>query len=217
MIVLLMSLASAGDLDFASDRGAIGDSTSTPGVGHVMLEVGVSAAFDDTVDVGTAGLVGRFGVDDGLELRLRLPDVRFADGVSNGSFGFGAKFAATAAERWGVSMVPELRVDPSNGDVGVNLSANLSFSLERFSSWAQSEVFFGGEVERLFVGLGASVSFGSASAYMNIGKDVPGGEMVGGGGIFMLSESMQVDVGVDLYNQADGWLPVAVGGLAVGF
>ncbi|MFT6147102.1 MAG: hypothetical protein ACJAV2_004999, partial [Myxococcota bacterium] len=203
MLVLLLSLASAGDLDFSPDRGAIGDSTTTPGIGHVILEAGVSAVFDDTVDVGTAGLVGRFGVDDGVELRLRLPDIRFADGVSNGSFGFGAKFAATAAERWGVSMVPELRVDPSNGDLGVNLSANLSFGLERFSAWAQSEVLFAGEVERLFVGLGASLSFGSAAAYVNVGKDVPGGEMVGGGGTFLLSDSTQVDVGVDLYNQGE--------------
>ncbi len=217
MIVLLMSLASAGDLDFTTDRGAIGDSTTTPGEGHVILEAGFSAVFDDTVDVGTAGLVGRFGVDDGLELRLRLPDIRFADGVSSGDFGFGAKFAATAAERWGVSMAPELRVNPSTGDVGVDLSANLSFTLGQFSSWAQSDVFFAGEVERLFVGLAVAVSFGQASAYLNVGKDVPGAEMVGGGGVFVLSDTVQIDVGVDLYNQPEGWLPVVVGGLAVGF
>lgn len=217
MIVLLMGLASAGELDFATDRGAIGDSTTTPGEGHVILEAGVSAVFDDTVDVGTNGLVGRFGVDDGMELRLRLPDVRFADGVSNGSFGFGAKFAATAAERWGVAMVPELRVDPANGDVGVNLSANLSLTLGQFASWAQSEVFFAGEVERLFVGWAVAVTFGSATAYVNVGKDVPGAEMIGGGGVFKLSDTVQIDIGVDLYNQPDGWLPVVVGGLAVGF
>lgn len=217
MIALLMSLAFAGDLDFVTDRGAIGDSTTTPGTGHLILEAGLSAVFDDTVDVGTAGLVGRFGVDDGVELRLRLPDIRFADGVYTGSFGFGAKFAATAAERWGISMVPEFRVDPSNGDAGVNLSANLSLSLGQFAAWAQSETFFAGEVERLFVGLAASYSFGSAAAYVNVGTDIPGAELVGGGGTFMLSEYTQLDIGVDLYNQEDGWLPVVVGGVAVGF
>ena len=55
--------------------------------------------------VGTSSIIGRFGVDDGVELRVRAPDIVLYDGeVGTGFVGLGAKIGGNVSERWSVSV-----------------------------------------------------------------------------------------------------------------
>ena len=115
MLLLLSTLAAAEGLNFSPDRPGVGDSTGTVGQGHAMLEAGVVLG-PSAPSLSSGGIIGRYGLADGVELRVRAPDVGVADGLFFGPLGLGAKFAG-ANGSWSVSAVPELTLHPQSQEL----------------------------------------------------------------------------------------------------
>ncbi|MEZ4320909.1 MAG: zinc ribbon domain-containing protein [Myxococcota bacterium] len=204
-------------VQFSPDRPGVGDSTGTPGKGHVMIEGGV-ALVPSPLAFGTSGIVGRIGVDDGLELRLRAPDVTVADDVGLGTVGLGAKVAASVGPRWSVSAVPELVYDPSSGALGGGVGANVALGLGRVGFWGHGSVSVLQDADpSVLFGGGASVAFDGGGLYVNGGSDVAGSGFVGGGGWWSLSKSAQLDAGCDAWMAGGEVTPVFLLGTSLGF
>ena len=215
-MLLLLTLAHAGDLVFSPDRPGIGDSTATVGNGHAMLEGGLLYNPRGGQAIGTSGVIGRVGLADPFELRLRLPDITYQSGVRVGPVGVGGKLAAPLGEAVAFSVVPEVLVAPQGG-VSASLGANLSVSAGDLGVWGHatgttSSVGFGG-----FVGGGASAAFGRSGVYANAGGDTAGVAIAGGGGWLGLSDAAQLDLGVDALLCPQAISPLFLLGFSVGW
>ncbi|MCB9679632.1 MAG: hypothetical protein H6737_31285 [Alphaproteobacteria bacterium] len=202
---------------FTPDRPGVGESTGTPGPGHVMIEGGV-ALVPSPFALGTSGITGRIGVDEGLEVRVRAPDVVFADGVAVGTIGLGAKVAASAGERWSASVVPEVSLDPRTGAIGGGVSANVALSLEGLGFWGNGAVSLLQEtVPAALLGGGASYSFGGFGFYGNGGATAAGPWFAGGGGWFGVTRTFQIDGGCDVWIAGGDATPTVLLGASVLF
>ncbi|MFT4623702.1 MAG: hypothetical protein ACI8PZ_002358 [Myxococcota bacterium] len=213
---LWLVAAHAGDLNFSPDRPGVGDSTGTVGAGHVMVEGGVTVLPVSPVSGGTSGIMGRFGVDDGLELRLRAPDIGIGGGVSVGSIGLGAKVAAAEGERWSVSAVPELFFDPTAAALGGGVNTNVALALDPMSFWVHSGLVVFQGVGAVLGG-GAAVAFGDGGLYINGGHAVATTSFGGVGGWWAASPTVQLDAGVDMYATGADISPVVLVGTSIGF
>lgn len=216
MIFVLAMPAVAGDLQFAPDRPGAGDSTVTTGKGHVTVELGLAAALaSGSTTLSTGGLIGRFGIDDGLELRVRLPDPFVADGTFGvGPAGIGAKVGGEVSDRWSSSVVAELAVDPDDGAVGGMLEGNVAAAFDRVGVWFTGNAS-GTDAVAVFAGGGVGLSFDGGGTYVNAGHTFGGATLVGLGGYLLPDEALQFDAGVDLAVEGGSltWLP----GLGVAF
>jgi hypothetical protein len=218
MLLLLIATALAGDLDFNPDRPGIGDSTTTVGAGRVMIEAGAMLTFDAPLTVQSDAIMGRFGVDDGVELRLRVPDLRVAGGVVGlGPLGFGAKFGGNVNRRWAVSVIPEVAFDPEpQAPIGL-LSSQVSGTFDHFSLW----MHFGAKV----AGAGSATTFGGGIAlpvrasgvYVHAGHTFSADPFVGTGGWGRLTDTAQLDARLDLYATPGGVIPVVLAGGSLAF
>ncbi len=145
--VALLDTAHARDeLNLASDRPGIGDSTSTPGRGRFIVQLGVAGSFAEGQSgaVSTSGWSLRAGADQGVELRLR-------EGI-----------AALA-------------------------------------------------------GGGASWTAGAVSAYANAWHVFGGATFVGGGGWWLVTDTVQLDAGLDVGVGAGPAQLVPGAGVSLGF
>lgn len=198
MILLLSTLAAAEGLNFSPDRPGVGDSTATVGAGHLMVETGILVD-PGAPSLSSGGIVGRYGLAQGLELRLRAPDVGVADGLFLGPVGLGAKIAGDEGN-WSVSAVPELTFHPQTQELAFSLGTNLAWSMGAFGVWGHSTASAAQDgTLGFFAGGGASLGFGPGGAYVNGGQGFGGGgPMVGAGGWLGVNEHLQLDAGVDL-------------------
>jgi hypothetical protein len=205
-------------VQFTPDRPGVGDSTGTPGKGHVMVEGGLALTpSPDPGAYGTSGIVGRFGVDDGLELRLRAPDLTLGDGLSVGTVGIGAKVAASAG-RWSVSAVPELAIDPNTGDLGGGVGANLAVGFGVVGFWGHGSVALLQNTDpSVLMGGGASVAVGPGGFFANGGATAAGPGFGGGGAWLGLGNRAQLDAGCDVWVAGGDVLPTIGLGASVGF
>ena len=198
MWIWMMASALAGDLNFSPDRPGVGDSTGVVGVGHGMVEGGFTGVIAPGISGGSLGAMGRFGVLDPLEVRVRVPSLGFAGGgVGLGPVGVGAKFAADLTDSVAVSVVPEVMVPLNPVGVGASLSGNLSYAAGNVSPWLHVGV---DSSIAAIVGGGVGAGLGSGGVYGNAAVTVGNGAvfpMVGAGGWLGISDAFQIDVGLD--------------------
>ena len=199
IIVVATSVAFGGDLDFTPDRPGFGDSTGTPGAGHAMIEIGFAGALSsESTTLGTGGLVARIGVDDGVELRLRLPDPFVTEGGTGfGPAAVGAKVGGALNDRWSSSVVAELTADPDDGAVGGVLSGNIALALDAVGIWFVGSAA-GSDVLDGFAGGGVGVGSDGGGAYVNAGYAFGTGPLVGIGGYALPDSAFQIDGGIDV-------------------
>ncbi|MEZ4241331.1 MAG: hypothetical protein R3F59_35275 [Myxococcota bacterium] len=213
----LPAVAAADPLTFGPDRPGVGDSTTTPGRGHAIVEGGIAAAVGaGDVAVGTSSVTGRLGVDEGVELRLRLPDVTFADGWSAGTLGLGAKVGGELGERWSSSVVAEASIDPSGGPVGGSLGGNVAVALGDVGLWGHASAAGAAGPVAVLAGGGASVGFGPHGVFVNGGSVVGAGPFAGVGAWITPGDAVQVDVGCDVFWVGGAATATPAVGLAVG-
>lgn len=215
MWIMFFANALAGDLAFTPDRPGVGDSTATVGAGHVMVEGGLVVTPTDP-SFGTSGLVGRIGFDDGAEIRVRAPDLGWAEGVTVGPVGLGAKIAGATGERWSASVIPEVLLDLETRQVSGSVSGNLAFSYQRLGVWGHGNTSVSSDGVGLFVGGGASVAFSPVGVYANGGYDFGGGPMAGAGGWVGVTKAFQIDFGCDVFDLGETNTPVVLLGMSVG-
>ncbi|MEO0602967.1 MAG: hypothetical protein AAF211_16115 [Myxococcota bacterium] len=216
--VLTLSGALGGELQFAPDRPGVGDSTITTGAGHATIELGLAAALSsDGTTVSTGGLLGRIGLDDGLELRLRLPDPFLADGDPGvGSAGLGAKVGGAIGDRWSSSVVAEVNVDPNDGTVGGALGANVAASFDAIGLWFAGAAG-GAEAVEVFAGGGLGWGIDEGGLFVNGGHTFGGPSLLGVGGYVLPSPTVQLDASVDFAFAGDAPFTVLPGvGVAFG-
>ena len=218
-MLLLLSVALAGDLNFAPDRPGVGESTGAVGAGHVMVEGGLAAVVTDPLAVGTSGITARIGLDDPLELRVRVPDLVLVDGeLVSTSVGVGAKVAGEVSDRWSLSLVPELFVATEGGDLGGTVNGNLAFAVDdALGLWLHTThtVVPGGMGG--FFGGGVGYAFDAVGVYVNGGHGYNGDPMIGAGGWLPLGDALQLDAGVDITLAAGDAVPVVLLGASGGF
>ncbi len=197
--VLATAAAVGGELQFAPDRPGVGDSTLTTGVGHATIELGLAASLaSDTVTLSTGGLLARVGVDEGLELRFRLPDPFLTDGEPGvGPGAVGVKIGGAVSERWSSSVVSELTLDPDDGEVGGSLGANVVLALDRISVWFLGQAA-GADAIEVFGGGGVGWGIDEGGVFVNGGHTFGGPSLVGVGGYVLPSSTFQLDASVDL-------------------
>ena len=188
--------AVAGELRFTPDRPGVGDHTGTSGAGHAMIEGGVGV----TSRPGSAGLavVGRLGLLDAVEARLRLPAITVADTVTAGSVGIGAKVGGALATALSASVVPEVSLDPGSGQLGASVGANLALDLGVVGPWAHGSASWAGEQVAVLAGGGLGVPLGRGGAYVNAAYASADASFVGGGGWWGITDRLQIDAGVDV-------------------
>jgi hypothetical protein len=216
MLLLLSTLAAAEGLNFSPDRPGVGDSTSTVGQGHAMVEAGILVD-PGAPSLSSGGIVGRYGLTEGVELRLRAPDVGAADGLFFGPMGVGAKFAG-GQDSWSVSAVPELTFHPQSQDLAFSMGTNIAVAMGAFGLWGHSTASATQDgVLGLLTGGGASVGFGPGGAYVNGGYTFGGSAMLGAGGWFAINERVQLDAGVDLSNLSDAMQASILMGVSAGW
>ena len=215
MIWMLVAGAMAGDLNPSFDRGGPGESTGTPGVGHLIAAGAVSMSLDPTT-VATSTVMVRVGVLENVELRARLPDLTVAGGPGIGSIHVGAKVASDVGDRLSISVVPELLVDPTDGGIGVYVGSNVAFDMDTVNLWANSGLTLADGGVAVVAGGAMSVGVGPHAVYVNAmaGVGTPG--FVGAGGWLGLAPNVQLDVGVDVYLLNDQVWPLFTVGLAMG-
>lgn len=216
-MLLLLSLAHAGGLNFSPDRPGVGDSTASVGGGAVMIEGGVQAVVDPTA-VGTSGIVGRIGLSDLVEARVRAPDIVLAnDDVLLGQVGVGAKVGGSLDDHWSLSFVPELYVETDGGSIGGNLGTNLAYGVDSLGFWlyAATNVTEGGTGG--FLGGGVSYGFDALGLYVNGGHGFNGDPLVGGGAWIPLSGAAQIDLGCDVTLAGGTAYPAFLLGTSLGF
>lgn len=204
-----MALGAEG-IQFAPDRPGVGDSTVTTGPGHVVIELGFAAALTQrSTTLSTGGLIGRIGLDDGLELRVRLPDPFVTEGdFGVGPAGLGAKVGGVLNDRWSSSVVAELQVDPNDGTVGGFLGGNVAAAFDRVGVWLAGSAA-GSNAVTVFAGGGLGYNVDDGGVYVNAGYDFGGSTLAGVGAYLLPGEAFQVDASFDVA-VADGqttWLP----------
>lgn len=163
-----------------------------------MVEGGLAASPAPPAQLGLAGWTARLGVDDGLELRLVAPDLSVGQGVGLGSVGLGAKVAGATGERWSVSVVPALLLDPNTAAVSGSVGANLGFTVGALGSWAHATASQGAAGPGLFTGLGVSAALGRGGLYVHGGGDLGADAFAGVGGWAAATETLQLDLAADL-------------------
>lgn len=210
MIALLVSsVALGGELQFAPDRPGFGDSTLTTGAGHATVEIGFAAELGQgSTTLRTGGLLGRIGVDDGVEVRIRLPDAFVTDGgFGLDPGGVGVKVGGAVNERWSSSVVAEFVVDPDEDDgvaVGGFLEGNVALNLDQFGVWLVGSAA-GTDAIAAFAGGGLGYTVDEAGIYVNAGHVFGGPTLAGVGGFLLPAEAFQVDVGIDVaFQQGEG-------------
>lgn len=218
-MTLLLALVSAhgAELSFSPDRPGVGDSTGTPGVGHAMIEGGVAVGTAGSVAAQTSGIVGRLGVDEGLELRLRVPDVVFTDPVGTGSVGLGFKVGGSVGSRWSASVVPEVFAETADGSLGGSVGANLAVAEGPLGAWGHASVVGTGAGTGALAGGGISVAAGPGGFIVHSGFSFGGSAFAGPGAWWAVSERVQVDAGVDFNFVGAEVQAVVLLGSSVGF
>ena len=218
-MVLLSLLASAlaAPLAFTPDRPGVGDSTGTVGAGHAMVEGGLAVAPAAPASVGLAGWTGRFGVDDGVELRLHVPDLGVGQGLSVGTVGLGAKVAGATGDRWSVSVVPAVQLDPTSGAVSGSVGANTAVGLGAVGVWAHATASQGPAGTGLFSGLGVSAAVGDGGLYAHGGGTVAADGFAGLGGWWGVGEALQLDLAADLVGLGATVAPLLGVGVSAGW
>lgn len=212
-MLLLLATAFAGDLTFAPDRPGVGESTATPGAGHVLIEAGFASAFDPVV--GGASIMGRVGVLDDFEVRVWAPGLSFSeDGAALGNAGIGFKVAHAFSKRTTFSVVPEFFAGDGYGLV---VGLNLAVAFDAGSFWAHVGPSVAEGAGDVLVGGGMGLSAGAVSPFIHVGAYAEGSAFVGGGAAITASDAIQVDLGVDVVVADDQLVPVAQAGVAFGF
>ena len=218
MVWLVLSLAHAGELNFSPDRPGVGDATATVGAGAIMVEGGLAATVDNPAVIGTSGIIGRIGLFDPAEVRVRVPDVTFFDGEAYvGQIGLGAKVGGALDDHWAISMVPELFSETDGGAVGGNVGTNLSYSVDNVGVWVYNTVGVAQGGTGGFFGGGLSYWIDPVGIYVNGGHGFNGDPLIGGGGWLALSDRAQLDAGVDMTLIGGTAYPVVLFGASAGF
>lgn len=215
MLLLLTSLSAlaAEPLNFTPDRRGIGESTETVGVGHLMVEGGLGLTVpmgSGPAAVQTVQWTARVGVDQGLELRLRVPDIVYDGGATVGSVGLGAKFGGSMGERWSVSAVPEVAYDLAANAVSGSINTNLALDVELLTVWMHTSFAFQ-QITTAVVGGGAAITFEPLGVYVNAGLPSGAIPFVGAGAWWLVEPAVQVDVGLDLTLESAPTLLLTVG------
>jgi len=214
MILLVTAALASDDVRFSPDRPGVGESGQTINAGHILFEAGVGAIPDPFV--GAAGLVGRIGVHDAVELRVWTPTLAVADGkLGVTDMGVGAKLGTPIGERVYLNVVPEVFFP---GALTVGVGTNLAVSVDRFGFWVHMRptVTSNLPVSMLFGG-GVGTSIGVFSPYLNGGGGLNTTSFVGGGTAIALGKTAQLDAGVDLALGNGTVLPVIQAGASVAF
>jgi len=212
-----LALAGAGELNFSPDRPGVGNSTGTVGAGAVMVEAGLQATVTQPAEVGTSSIIGRFGVDDPVEVRVRAPDITVYDGeVGTGFVGLGAKVGGNLSEHWSASLVPEIAVDTNGGGFFGLVNGQIGLTLDSVGMWVTSESVVGDFGSDTSAGGGLSVGISGGGIYVNGGGSFGGDPFVGGGGWWALRDAVQLDLGCDVYLGGDV-VPVFLLGASFGF
>ena len=198
MLLWIAASALAGDLNFSPDRPGIGDSTGSVGQGHAMIEGGLTGFLGNGFSGGSLGVMGRIGVIDPLEVRVRAPSLNLGAGFGVGPVGVGAKYSADLSSDIAVSVVPELTLGLPNLGPGFSLGGNLTFAAGDVSPWLHATINL---PVSAVVGGGVGVAIGNGGAYGNAGLTLGGGAvapMVGAGGWLGLRDALQIDFGLDV-------------------
>lgn len=218
-VLLMLDTANARDeLVFAPDRPGVGDSTSPPGRGRALAQLGILGTLSEQGStVSTSNWTLRVGVDRGVELRLRVPDVQLGDGAASiGTLGVGALVGGNFGGRWSSSVVPEVSFDPSSGAFGITLNGNVAVTLGEVALWTHGSAGFT-DVGTLLAGGGASWSPGKVGTFVNGWYVFGDAAYAGVGGWWTVAPRIQLDAGLDVGFLADGptWLPGL--GVSAGF
>lgn len=213
--LLCMPLASATDL--SPDRPGVGESTATPGDGGVVVEGGLGGQFFSAFGVSSSafGLMGtraRYGIGDSLEARVVVPDLVVNDpgGFTAGVVGVGGKGAFLVTDALAVSAVPELGWDLSGDAFWGILSLNATCALDPASVWINLTPTVYGSGAEVSVGGGASYAVGPGGAFVNGALySGGGGGLLGFGGWYGMSETLQLDAGLDVWmiSGLELWMP----------
>lgn len=205
MWIWILATALADDLNFSPDRPGLGDSTGVVGTGHGMIEGGVSTQLAGGAAFTSIGAMGRIGVHQLLEARVRVPSLDIASGigaasgVGAGALGLGVKGAANLSEELAVSIVPELLIGLRQGTgAEFTLGGNVTYAAGNVTPWGHLTL---SSALSVLVGGGVGVNIGSGGVYGNAALNGGGGlvtGMVGGGGWLMVSDALQFDAGVDV-------------------
>lgn len=224
---LFVGWALAGDPNLAPDRPGIGDSTETPGAGHVLVEGGLAAAFaDGGTSFGTSSLTLRVGLGDVVEARLNVPDLGFP-GPELGMLGLGVKVGGKLDDRWSLSVVPTLLV-PLQDDARVagQVNTNLAFDLEKVAFWGHVSatattvdlpIVDDLSVSTILAGGGAQVPIGPGGVFVHGWREVGVQTTVGAGGWWCPSDTVQIDVEFDIAGVGQDIVAIPNVGVAVVF
>jgi hypothetical protein len=214
MLISLLTTALAADLTFSPDRPCVGESTGTPGAGHVLFEVGAAAIADPAVVA--VGAMGRIGLVGGFEVRLWAPTLGITESdVTVAGAGVGVKWASEIADGTAVSVVPEFFF---GGGWAAAVGLNVSQQAGPATLWAHARPTLPDEGPvSLLVGGGVGVSVGTLSPYVNAGGGLETTPFVGGGTAIGLGNRAQIDVGVDVQLPGGPAVPLFLAGTSFGF
>lgn len=216
---LLTLLATAQAAGLSPDRPGVGESTSTPGPGALVVEGGLQSVLVDAgifgsfFQLGTDAITGRYGIGERLEARLLVPDVVYSDsaggGVAVGTVAVGAKVAHPVSDTLAVSAVPSVGVTLNTGTPEVALSLNGTWDAGPVSPWVNITPALSGSSLGAFFGGGLGVPLGPAGLFGQGGVTDRGDWMAGGGGWLGLSDELQLDLGatVEVLQGLQFWQP----------
>lgn len=223
--IVLVAQAVAAEPNLAPDRPGIGDSTETPGAGHVLIEGGLVANFADSgTTYGTSGVTLRVGLGDVVEARLNVPDLVLPAGEI-GPIGLGMKIGGELTDTWSMSLVPTLLVAADAAWYGGQLNANVQLDLDRVAMWGHvsTTAIDGRGIVALgtgtLVGAGVQVPIATGGAFVHVGREVSdfGRTMVGAGGFWCPSDTVQLDVEFDVWGVGQDVVAVPNLGVAAVF
>jgi hypothetical protein len=213
-MIAWMAAAAAADLTFGPDRPGVGDSTTTAGAGHAMVELHTATEPDPVVL--SARVAGRIGIVDDFELRIWSPALVLSDEVATaGGLGLGAKYATGLSDDVAFSVVPEMFFgDGWSAGVGLNLSVGI----DAVTLWGHARpALADGEEVSLLAGGGIGFAAGALAPYLNAAGGVGTAGFFGGGTAIVLGSAAQVDVGVDVFVAERQAVPVLQAGASFGF
>jgi hypothetical protein len=224
-------------LAFNPDRPGFADATGTVPKGHLQLEAGVRAAFEEeAIGLQSPSVLVRVGVTDWAELRFSAPDMFVAlpkDGDSSLGLGdvvLGVKFAGESGI-FSASAIPFISLptgtqESSSGEIEGGAGINLSLEITEWFAIGANGIaaFVARDDGRHAAFSGAGLSFGFAltealAAYVEgyathldgTGVILPS---IGAGATYMLTPTLQLDLssGIGIIEeQAEGpWVSAGV-------
>jgi len=200
--------ALAAEPAFVPERPGFGQFPGSPGRGFFMVEgAGALSLPSDGLRVGTDQVTVRIGLHDHAEVRLGAPDLTLGDGLTVGPIALGTKLGGYVNDRLGLAIVPELLIPLDGGAVGWRNRSTVTVEAGKLRQYTLLDVRYLDALSA-FGGVGALYRFGTGGLFGQVGSEVQGRALVGGGGLWRLHERVQLDAGCDVWLDGGSAEPV---------